>query len=84
MKKVLSAFGVAFALFLFTGCNEEKKVKTVEFFEANPEELKQTLEKCSKDKTRSATEEAECANAKLVKKKQDFEKSERNFKREYK
>lgn len=74
MKKVLSAFSVAFAFFFFTGCNEEKEVKTVEFFEANPEELKQTLEKCSKDKTRNAREEAECTNAKLVKEDQDFKK----------
>ncbi|MCZ6166665.1 EexN family lipoprotein [Campylobacter ureolyticus] len=74
MKKVLSVFSVAFALFFFTGCNEKKEVKTVEFFEANPEELKQTLEKCSKDKTRNAREEAECTNAKLVKEDQDFKK----------
>lgn len=62
MKRLISSLNVVFVAFLFTGCGEEPK--TVEYFQANPDQAEVYKKKCDAKYEKMSIQER---NEKIVK-----------------
>lgn len=64
MRKILFVVAVGILAFGVAGCNEDKKVNTVEFYQKDDSARAAVIKKCESANKLSASEMADCENAK--------------------